>query len=174
MRTDLSLRRLDAMALADLRSRATAAPRQRAMLGWHPSAADPLQRFFNLLRHDSYVRPHRHAAREACELVALLGGRATLLCFDDTGRLLHREPLAMDATRAFELPGDIWHSYVVEDEEALLFEVKLGPYDAARDKTFAPWAPADGEGAAAALLDWMRTAQPGDLAPQAPQAPQRA
>jgi len=48
-------------------------------------------------------------------------------------------------------PG-VWHTTTALTDTAICFEVKPGPYDAATDKEFAPWAPREGDPAAAAYL----------------------
>jgi hypothetical protein len=47
----------------------------------------------------------------------------------------------------------------------VLFEVKPGPYEPLNDKDFATWAPAEGDPAAAAFVDWYRRAMPGERPP---------
>jgi len=148
-------------ALDELRAAALATPRGRINLNWHDPQADGIQRFFNLMLPGTYVRPHRHSLQGRWELTLLLEGAVDLLCFDDTGIVTRREALATQALRAVEVPSDCWHSYVVTGAEALLFEIKQGPYDATQDKLFAPWAPAEGSPQAAQLGRWLTTAQPG-------------
>ena len=46
-------------------------------------------------------------------------------------------------------PG-IWHTVAILTDAAVCYEVKPGPYSAANDKDFAPWAPREGDPAAPA------------------------
>jgi len=52
-----------------------------------------------------------------------------------------------------DLAPGLWHTGAAVTETAVCFEVKPGPYDVATDKEFAPWAPTEGDPAAAAYLD---------------------
>ncbi|HEX4871405.1 MAG TPA: WbuC family cupin fold metalloprotein [Nevskiaceae bacterium] len=151
------MKRFDAEAARALAAAATAHPRARLNLNWHDPAVDPVQRFFNHLSARTYVRPHRHEAQSRWELTLLLTGTVDLLRFDDEGTLIARERLQPDGLRAVEVPAAVWHSYAVpEDQEALLFEIKEGPYQAALDKRFAEWAPAETDWDASQCRDWMR------------------
>jgi cupin fold WbuC family metalloprotein len=74
----------------------------------------------------------------------LLRGELALFIFDDAGEItsvtrLGRDPVGIDIG-----PG-VWHSLAVLSDEAICFEVKPGPYSAANDKDFAPWAPREGD-----------------------------
>jgi hypothetical protein len=53
---------------------------------------------------------------------------------------------------------------VADTDGAAFLEVKQGPYDPATASEFATWAPAEGDAGAAAFLEWLRKAQPGDIA----------
>ena len=61
----------------------------------------------------------------------------------------HRDALGVDIQ-----PG-VWHSMAVLTDHVVCFEVKPGPYSAARDKGFAPWAPREGDPTAGAYLDML-------------------
>jgi hypothetical protein len=45
-------------------------------------------------------------------------------------------------------------------------EVKEGPYDPATVVEFAAWAPAEGDASVPEFMQWLRTAQPGDVPPR--------
>ena len=51
-------------------------------------------------------------------------------------------------------PG-VWHSMAVLTPHVICFEVKPGPYSAATDKDFAPWAPREGDAGTGAYLDGL-------------------
>lgn len=162
------MKRFGPAELTQLAAEARAGGRGRRNLNWHDPATDRIQRFFNLMLPGTYVRPHRHAIQRRWELTLLLDGAADLLTFDDAGCVLTRERLAAGALLAVEVPPAVWHAYVVTGACALLFEVKQGPYDAARDKRFADWAPAEGETGAAQMYAWLLHASPGDRPPASP------
>jgi cupin fold WbuC family metalloprotein len=45
--------------------------------------------------------------------------------------------------RGVDLPPGIWHTILPRTPRVVCFEVKPGPWQAATDKEFAPWAPAE-------------------------------
>jgi len=141
-------------------------PRRRINLNIHPELADPVQRLFNAIAPGSYIRPHRHDPGR-WELFVALGGRAVVLCFDDSGTVTERAEISPDGPAlAVEIGGGVWHTVAALGGDTLLLEVKPGPYHPLRDKDFAPWAPAEAEEGAAALERRYRTARVGErLAP---------
>jgi cupin fold WbuC family metalloprotein len=149
--------------LDELTARATASPRARAHHNIHEAASDPVQRFFVVTNRNSYFRPHRHLAKS--ELAMVLRGRFHILTFDEHGKVTARYSVGDDTTSmAYETPRATWHTLVADTDGAAFLEVKQGPYDPATASEFATWAPAEGEAGAAAFLEWLRTAQPGDVA----------
>jgi len=145
------LRAVTRAELDRLHDAAARAERRRTNLDLHASADDPVQRFFNALEPGTYCRPHRHAP-DRWELFLLLAGAAGVLVFGDDGRATHRLRLEPPSCTAVEIPGAAWHTLVALAPRTLLFEVKPGPYDPASDKHFAPWAPPEGDVAAAVPL----------------------
>jgi cupin fold WbuC family metalloprotein len=57
--------------------------------------------------------------------------------------------------RGIDLAPGVWHSITALTPYAVTYEVKPGPWEATKDKEFAPWAPAEGDPAAAAYLQWL-------------------
>ena len=51
-------------------------------------------------------------------------------------------------------PG-VWHTIAVLTPHAVCYEVKPGPYSAANDKDFAPWAPREGDRGVEEYLDHL-------------------
>jgi len=150
---------VDPATIATLVGKAQAAPRRRVNFNLHERPADPIQRFLNVAEPGTYARPHRHAA-DRWELTAALAGAADVLIFAADGALLNRVRLEPQGS-LIELAGGEWHSVAVLTSGTVLLEVKPGPYDAATDKEFAPWAPAEGDAAAEACRVWMMSAAVG-------------
>jgi cupin fold WbuC family metalloprotein len=98
------------------------------------------------------------------ELFVLLTGRAAMLTFDDSGRVTERAELGADANYVVEIPPATWHSLISLAPGTVLFEIKHGPYRPTGEHDFAPWAPKEGD-AAAAFVKWMETAAVGANAP---------
>jgi cupin fold WbuC family metalloprotein len=149
--------------LDELAAKAALSPRARAHYNIHDAPSDLVQRFVVVALRDSYFRPHRHAGRS--ELAAVLRGRFDVLTFDERGRVQARYAVG-DGTDsiAYETPRDTWHTLVPDVAAGGAFlEIKQGPYDPATATQFAAWAPAEGTTGVCQFLEWLRTAQPGDL-----------
>jgi len=151
---------IGAADLALLSAQAAASPRLRLNRNLHSQAADPVQRLLNAIEPGTYVRPHRHAEGR-WEAFALLAGACAVLEFSPEGRVTSRIDLGGGAAVVVEVAAGAWHSLVALAPGTVLLEIKPGPYDAATDKDFAPWAPAEGDAGAAALVRWMEIAAVG-------------
>jgi cupin fold WbuC family metalloprotein len=141
-------------------ARARAAPRRRVNLNLHATPADPIQRFLNAGDPESYIRPHRHAAAR-WELFCALRGGIDAILFAADGTIARRCALAAGAAAVIEIPGATWHSFVFTAPGSVALEVKPGPYVAALDKEFAPWAPAEEDPASTAWVRWIARAAAG-------------
>jgi cupin fold WbuC family metalloprotein len=160
------LKLIDDALLHGLSERAAGTARRRVNHNLHPALGDPVQRLCNAFEPGTYVRPHRHTQAGRWELFLALIGRAAVLVFDGDGRVQRRVVLdAGGPVRGVELSAGTWHTVVSLDPGTVLFEVKPGPYEALTDKDFAPWAPAEGEAAAARFETWYRSAAPGECPP---------
>ena len=151
---------LNSGAIDDLVATARSSPRRRKNHNFHRRLDDPIQRFLNAAEPGSYVCPHRHAA-DRWELFAVLRGRIDLVLFTDDGAVEQRVT-AVPGGDMVEIPGQCWHSFVVGASGTVTLEVKPGPYIAASDKEFAPWAPREGDAAARRFLKWLGAAKPGE------------
>jgi cupin fold WbuC family metalloprotein len=123
-----------------------ASPRRRVILPFHASHAEPLHRMLNAMQPDSYVRPHRHLEPPKAEAWLVLRGAAALFTFEDDGRV--REAVQLTAGRepfGVDLAPGVYHTVIARAPDTVLYEVKPGPYSAADDKAFAPWAPPEGD-----------------------------
>jgi cupin fold WbuC family metalloprotein len=151
-------------ALLDgLAAKASVSPRRRAHRELHDGGgADLLQRFLVVAREDSYFQPHRHDTR--AELCTMLRGRVEFVTFDDDGRITQRQLVGEGSgVTACEMPPRTWHTVIPRSDVCAFLEVKLGPYDPATAKEFAPWAPGEKDAAGAILAQWLRSAPVGAL-----------
>lgn len=111
----------------------------------------------NAVQPDSYVRPHRHLEPPKSEAWVMLAGAAAFFTFDDAGAILQIVELSAGGdVFGIDVEPGIWHSFVATEPDTVIYEVKQGPYVAANDKSFAPWAPAEGHPDAAAYLENLR------------------
>jgi cupin fold WbuC family metalloprotein len=113
---------------------------------------DNPHRFLNVMVRGTYIAPHRHQDPPKSETFIVLNGELAFFTFDDHGQVAATHILGRD-TIGIDIQPGVWHSLAVLSEHAICFEVKPGPYSAANDKDFAPWAPREGDPAAAAFLD---------------------
>jgi len=141
----------DALLDATL-ARALTAPRGRINHNFHPDMASNPHRFLNAWTRGSYAAPHRHLAVPKPESFLVLRGELALFVFDDAGNVTERHLLGRNGVVGIDLAPGLWHTVAAVTETAVCFEVKAGPYDAATDKEFAPWAPREGDPAAVDYL----------------------
>lgn len=145
-----------------LRAAAEASPRGRAHRELHADGREALaQRFLVGFLKGSYFRPHCHLEAHKTELTAAVHGRCEVLSFDDDGTLLHRQLLGGEGAVLLQIPPKTWHAIAALDDFAVILEIKQGPYDAASDKRFADWAPAEGSQQVADCERWLRSAAAG-------------
>ena len=125
-------------------------PRKRVILPLHKESEALLQRMLNAIQPGSYIRPHRHG-NERAESIVVLKGRLLFHVFSEEGLLKKSHDLS--AGSAIDMDGGVWHSFQALEPDTVLFEVKPGPYNAATDKVFAPWAPEEFSPEAEAYLE---------------------
>jgi len=140
----------------NLETLARASPRRRINHNFHDGPSDNPHRMLNVLLRGTYVRPHRHVTPPKSEAFLTLTGRAGIVCFDDGGSVEACYELNADGpVRGIDLPAGVWHTVIALTAVSVCYEVKPGPWDAASDKDFAEWAPAEGEPAADAVVkEW--------------------
>jgi cupin fold WbuC family metalloprotein len=143
---------LSSMMLDDLVTKAGDSARKRQHCNVHSSHDDPVQRLFNAIELDSYIRPHRHSVDPKTETLLGIRGTLTFVTFDNageiTGTIEFGAQVGGKPTRSVgvEVPPGIWHTVIANEPGSILFEVKAGPFDSSRAKEWAPWAPSeDGE-----------------------------
>jgi cupin fold WbuC family metalloprotein len=133
-------------------ARARVAPRGRINHNFHPDLASNPHRFLNAWTRGSYAAPHRHLAVPKPESFIVLRGELALFVFDDGGSVTASHVLGRNGVIGIDLAPGLWHTLAALSATAVCFEVKAGPYDAATDKEFAPWAPREGSPGADAYL----------------------
>ncbi|MBL6763591.1 MAG: WbuC family cupin fold metalloprotein [Verrucomicrobiae bacterium] len=155
---------IDDALFSDLLSKAEESPRRRAHHVFHQSHDELVQRLCIALRPGTYVRPHNHHVSGKWELLLVLRGRVELLEFADDGRLLSRRTLSADSgLSAVELSANTWHSLIPTGDEAVIMEVKQGPFAATAPEEFAAWSPEEGAPEVASYLAWSAKAELGDV-----------
>jgi cupin fold WbuC family metalloprotein len=154
------MKRIDRELFDAVAGEARRSARQRRHHNLH-AEPDAVQRLLNVLQPGTYVRPHRHLRddpRAGFECFVVLQGSVGLLLLDDQGRVRQRERLdAGGPLHGVELAAGCFHTLVALSPDAVLFEIKQGPYVAAADKDFLPQFPTEGTAEAARLeREWRR------------------
>jgi len=147
---------VDQDQIAELATRAGAAPRKRTHLLLHEGPADPVQRLMIVLQPNTYVRPHHHSRQ--WEMLVLQQGRGNLLIFDGDARLMDRIELSPSSS-VVQIPIGVWHGFVVLEANTVVLEIKPGPY---RPNEFADWAPEEGDASASRFVEWATNAAAGE------------
>lgn len=148
--------------LSALSDTARQSPRQRMNHNIHSELSDPIQRLAIAMEPDTYIRPHRHL--QTWELLTALRGRFVVLTFDDSGVVIDRAVLG-ESESVIETPAGGWHAVLSLDADAVIFEVKHGPYAPFKEEDFAPWSPAADDENCKALMAWYRDAEIGQQWP---------
>ncbi len=144
--------------LSALTTEAQQSPRQRMNYNVHTDLADPIQRLAIAMEPETYIRPHRHL--QTWELLTALRGRFIVLTFNDAGVVIDRAVLG-ESESLIETPVAGWHAVLSLDVDAVIFEVKRGPYVPFKEEDFAPWSPAADDENHKALMRWYRDAEIG-------------
>jgi cupin fold WbuC family metalloprotein len=137
--------------------------RLRAHANVHRSYADQCQKLFNAIKLDSYIRPHRHSIDPKEECLLAIRGLFGLIEFNDEGSITsivlfgsekYSEQFSIAA--GVELPIGVWHTVVALVDQAVLFEVKNGPFNPVVAKEFATWALEEGSDRARSYLNALK------------------
>jgi cupin fold WbuC family metalloprotein len=145
----------------ELVGQASASPRKRQHLNIHEKYEDPCQRFFNAIGTDSYIRPHRHLLDPKAESIIAIRGLFALVLFDEQGNVVRAERFGTEGrciNAGVEVAPGAWHTIVALTSQAVLLELKGGPFLPSAAKEFAAWAPVEGTDAAGPYLRFLQSA----------------
>jgi cupin fold WbuC family metalloprotein len=132
-------------------------PRRRVIQPFHRSESATLQRMFNAVQPDSYIPPHRHLDPPKAESWIVLCGALAFFTFDDQGSICEcLEIRAGGEVFGVDLEPGVYHTFFALEPDTVVYEVKDGPYSAATDKAFPPWAPREGTPEATNYLARLR------------------
>ena len=120
--------------------------RGRMIQPFHRSDASSLHRMFNAIQPGSYIAPHRHLSPPKDEAWIVLQGALAFFTFDAAGKLeTIAEVRANSEVFGVDLEAGVYHALYALEPDTVVYEVKSGPYAPHDDKSFAPWAPREGE-----------------------------
>jgi cupin fold WbuC family metalloprotein len=123
----------------------------------HESRADPIQRLLVAFTPGSYIQPHRHP--EQWEMVLPIRGTFALLTFSNAGTITGRAELTATTVPVSQIPAGAWHTFVAVTPQALLLEVKPGPFLLA---DFLDAFPSETDPSAPRAASWLASAELGD------------
>lgn len=134
--------------------------RQRMILPLHRKQSAPVQRMINFLQPETYIRPHLHPRKGASETIIVITGSITFYVFDDQGEITaHYKLTSVPGENMIDMEPNVWHSFVVNEPDTIIYEFKMGPYDKELDKTFAVWSPEENSSAAKPFLNRLKSGQ---------------
>ena len=141
----MSIKLLGIEVLESLIAAAKQSPRGRQHLNLHENHSDKAQRLLNAIGTESYIRPHRHFLDPKPELLVAISGVLSLLVFNDAGEIEEITRLGPEPNKsscfAVELSPADWHTVIAHTPDAVILEIKPGPFDPFTAKEYAPWAP---------------------------------
>lgn len=147
---------IDAALLDEVSAEARASPRGRKNRNFHPADDFPAQRLLNAIEPGSYVAPHRHLDPNKDETMIVLRGRLGLVIFDAAGGVVKTSVLAnADGAIGVDIPHGSWHTVLALEPGTVFFEAKAGPFQPLATGERAPWAPQEGDAAAASYRAWL-------------------
>ena len=139
----------------ELSEKAKKSDRLRTHFNLHSELDEPIHRLCIAAEPDTYMRPHRH--RDKWELMIILKGKASIILFDDRGKVIKKTALTQNGTAAVEIEAGVWHVFYAEESGTVLMEVKAGPYKPTAPEDSASWAPKEGEEGTNQMLNAYRS-----------------
>lgn len=146
----MSVVELSSSMLDELVVHAGKTARGRLHRNLHDTHDAPVQRLFNAVGMDSYIRPHRHWQDPKTETLLAVRGTLTFVTFDDEGAITKAIRIGEqfagcvgNTSIGVEIPPGVWHTVIADSPGAVIFEVKAGPFDPSRAKEWAVWAPSE-------------------------------
>ena len=139
--------------MTDALAASRSSPRKRIIQPFHRREDAGLQRMFNAVQPGSYIAPHRHLDPPKDESWIVLRGALAFFTFDEHGTIQDcLEIRAGGDVFGVDLEPGVYHSFYALEADTVVYEVKTGPYAPSNDKSFAPWAPREGEAGVTAYL----------------------
>ncbi len=133
---------------------AVESPRGRKNYNFHQSYNEVLNRMLNALEPGTYVQPHKHEDPDKHEVFLILSGKVAVIEYDEGGNILEYFTLEAGSDNyGVEIAPRVWHSIIPLAKGTVVYEVKEGPYSPLNDKSFATWAPKEGDGNCKAFND---------------------
>ena len=111
--------------------------RGRTCINMH-EAGDKLNRSFNFLTKNTFMKPHSHNEKGMVEEIRIIEGKVRVYFFDESGNVMSTVELA-EKGDYIHVPTNVIHTYVVLTNEAMTYETMTGIYEKNSWKTFPAW-----------------------------------
>jgi hypothetical protein len=96
-------------------------------------------------------------------MTIVLHGTVVLLLLDKSGIVIERLELSpAGSLSGIEIRPNTWHTVFPLSDEAVIIEIKEGPYSPTAPIDFAQWAPAEGDDEVLQFLEWAKQASSGE------------
>lgn len=155
--------KLDNKFCEQLLLQAHESPRKRSHYNIHKELNEPVQRLCIALKKGTYIRPHHHPKSNKWELMLALRGTIALVIFNEEGVILEKLSLSQgEALNGVELKPNTWHTVFPLTDDAIILEIKEGPFTPTLESDFASWAPVEGDERTIQFLQWLESATAGE------------
>jgi cupin fold WbuC family metalloprotein len=107
----------------------------------HRDPGDSLHEMLIVHTKDTYVRPHKHAAKS--ESFHVIEGEMDVVVFDDHGAVtdvLRLGDYRSGRTFYYRMHEPLFHTLLIRSEVVIFHEITAGPFRP-QDTIFAPWEP---------------------------------
>ena len=137
--------KFNSQMLRDLIENSQTSERGRAVTVLHPSSKKGFRVMVNCMQPRSYMQAHKHSIDIGEESWILLQGKLALLLFNEVGEVVDVQILSSTENLSVTISSNTYHTAIVLEENTVIYEISDGPYDAAKYKEFAEFAPAEGD-----------------------------
>lgn len=134
------MRLFDDKMIMDLYQEAEGSERKRSHLLLHKSHSETVQRLLIALVEGSFVEPHYHELANQWEMFIVMRGELKIKLYDNAGVVIKEFNAGPDLPISIVEfhPGDI-HSVECVSGQALMMEIKEGPFNPDFAKVFPDW-----------------------------------
>ena len=147
---------LEPEQIEQLLEQAKDSDRKRSHLLLHDNQDCLLHRVVIALQRGTYVVPHNHSESQKEEILFVLQGEVCVVLFNEQGMVLDKQVKSAGELSAFgEYAPGTWHTLYPVSNNAIIIEVKRGPFIPTSPTEFARWAPKEGSPGVNHFLAWL-------------------
>ena len=101
----------------------------RVRINLHPSSDDTLHEMFIVIKHGSYIRPHKHPNKS--EAFHLVHGEVLVVIFTDEGdihKVVHLKANSPDKPFYYRMSKPYFHTVIILSDILIMHEITNGPF----------------------------------------------